>query len=104
MESGWERPPRVELSAAELSRLIEPAFPGKSIAESSVLAAGLANTNLRFRLHGESASYVLRLHTRDPQAAARERALMSLLARSPGPGIPVPRLLYADPEPQRGQH
>ena len=104
MEEGWERPPRIELSAAELQRLIEPAFPGRSLAESSVLAAGLANTNLRFRLHGDTEAYVLRLHTRDHEAARRERALMSLLSRGPEPSIPVPRLIYADPEPQRGQH
>jgi aminoglycoside phosphotransferase (APT) family kinase protein len=113
LEQGWERPPHVELSAAELTRLIEPAFPGRfsaasappgAIAESSILASGLANTNLRFRLHGDSDAYVLRLHTRDRDAAARERALMSLLARGPGPTIPVPRLIYADPGPQRGEH
>lgn len=104
MEEGWERPPRVELSADELTRLIEPAFPGRSIAEASVLAAGLANTNVRFRLHGDSEAHVLRLHTRDHEAAHRERALMSLLSSGPGPSIPVPRLIYADPVPQRGQH
>ncbi len=109
MEEGWERPPRVELSADELAHLIEPAFPGSSIAESSVLSSGLANTNLRFRLHGDTAAYVLRLHTRDHEAAGRERALMGLLSRGPGPSIPVPRLIYADPAPchgqqRRGQH
>jgi aminoglycoside phosphotransferase (APT) family kinase protein len=104
LEEGWERSPRVELSAGELRRLIEPAFPRRSLAEWSVLGAGLANTNLRFRLEGDAASYVLRLHTRDAASAARERALMSRLERSPGPSIPVPRLLYAAPAPQRGEH
>jgi aminoglycoside phosphotransferase (APT) family kinase protein len=104
MEQGWERPPRVELSADELTHLIEPAFPGSSIAESSVLSSGLANTNLRFRLQGDTAAYVLRLHTRDHEAAGRERALMGLISRGPVPSIPVPRLIYADPAPRRGQH
>lgn len=104
MEEGWERPPRVELSADELTRRIEPAFPGRSIAEASVLSSGLANTNLRFRLHGDSEAHVLRLHTRDHEAAGRERALMSLLSRGPRPSIPVPRLIYADPAPRLGQH
>jgi Ser/Thr protein kinase RdoA (MazF antagonist) len=113
LEEGWERSPHVELTPDELTCLIEPAFPRRSVpehaaaralAEYSVLSAGLANTNLRFRLHGESDAYVLRLHTRDREAAPREHALMSLLARSSGPTIPVPRLIYADPEPQRGQY
>jgi len=104
LEEGWERPPRVELSGDELARCIEPAFPGSSIAEWSVLGAGLANTNLRFRLQGDPAAYVLRVHTRDPEAARRERALMSLLAHGPAPGIPVPRLIYTEGAPQRGQH
>ncbi|HVZ33749.1 MAG TPA: aminoglycoside phosphotransferase family protein [Polyangiaceae bacterium] len=104
MEEGWERPPRVELSAEQLADLIEPAFPGKAIAETSVLAHGLANTNLRFRLQGSADAYVLRLHTRERAAARRERALMNLLAHGAGPAVPVARLIYSDAEPERGQH
>jgi aminoglycoside phosphotransferase (APT) family kinase protein len=104
VEEGWERPPRLELSRDQLNELIEPAFPGQSIAELDVLAAGLANTNLRFRLHGTDASYVLRLHTRDHGAARRELAIMRRLAGSSGPVIPVPALVYSDPLPQRGAH
>lgn len=100
MEEGWERAPRVELPQDQLQALIEPAFPGAIVAEHTVLAAGLANTNLRFRLRGGDDDYVLRLHTREPRAAARERALMGLLARNGG--VPVAPLVYSDPTPARG--
>ena len=107
MEEGWERPPRLRLQSDQLGRLIEPAFPGASIAEYSVLASGLANTNVHFRLVGSAATYVLRLHTRDTQAAAREREVMDYLAArstSPVPSIPVAPLLYSDPVPLRGEY
>ena len=67
MEEGWERerPSRVELSLDELQSLVEPAFPGAAISEHAVLGTGLANTNIRFRLHrdagGELPSEWLRL-------------------------------------------
>jgi len=102
VEEGWERPPRVELSLAELQHLVEPAFPGASIAQAQMLETGLANSNIRFRLAAHDASYVLRLHTRDTKAAARERELMSYLARHPS--IPVAPLIYSDPAAQRGEH
>ena len=106
MEEGWERerPPRVELSLDELQRLVEPAFPGASISEHAVLATGLANTNIRFRLQGHEPAYVLRLHTREPKAAARERELMSYLASNPRASIPLAPLVYSDAAPQRGMH
>ncbi len=106
MEEGWEkeRLPQVELSLDELQRLVEPAFPGAAIAEHAVIGTGLANTNIRFRLQGREPGYVLRLHTREPKAAAREHELMSYLASNPRASIPVARLVYSDPAPQRGTH
>jgi len=106
VEEGWEqeRLPRLELSRAELQQLVEPAFPGASITDHVVLTTGLANTNIRFRIREREESYVLRLHTREPQAALRERELMRYLASNPGPSIPVAPLIYADPAPQRGTH
>jgi aminoglycoside phosphotransferase (APT) family kinase protein len=106
MEEGWERErsPRVELSLDELQRLVAPAFPGAAISEHAVLGTGLANTNIRFRLQGREPAYVLRLHTREPKAAARERELMSYLASNPRASIPVAALVYSDPVPQRREH
>jgi aminoglycoside phosphotransferase (APT) family kinase protein len=104
MEEGWERPPRLELSLHDLRQLIEPAFPGAVIAEQAVLSTGLANTNIRFRLRGDERSYVLRVHTREHRAAARERDLMGYLASNPRSSIPVAPLVYSDPAPLRGEH
>jgi hypothetical protein len=72
MEQGWEceRPPRIELGRDELNELVARAFPGARVSESSVLATGLANTNVRFRLEGDEAMYVLRVYTREPEAAS----------------------------------
>jgi aminoglycoside phosphotransferase (APT) family kinase protein len=103
MEEGWERPPRVELTRDELELLVEPAFPGAQVAEYEAFASGLANTNIRFRLHTLPQSFVLRLHTRDSKAAARERDLMAYLERERSL-IPVPQLVYSDPGPARGEH
>src|SRR6478752_1642815 len=103
MEEGWERPSRVDLSLEELERMVSPAFPGASISERAILATGLANTNVRFRLHGGESSYVLRLHTRDPKAAMRERALMNYLGNDSRQSIPVAPLVYSDLEPRAGK-
>src|SRR5882724_2836797 len=106
MAEGWEleRSPRVVLSLYEPQHLVAPAFPGAAISEHAVLGTGLANTNIRFRLQGREPAYVLRLHTREPKAAARERELMSYLASNPRASIPVAPLVYSDPVPQRGEH
>jgi Ser/Thr protein kinase RdoA (MazF antagonist) len=100
----WERPPQVDLSLDELERMVQPAFGGAAISEHAVLATGLANTNVRFRLQGRESAYVLRVHTREPKAAAREQALMNYLASNPRGSIPVAPLLYSDPEPQLGRY
>jgi len=104
VEEGWERPPQVELSLGELQHLIDPAFSGAVISEHAVLTTGLANTNIRFRLHGREPAYVLRLYTREPKSAAREQELMSYLACNPQAAIPVAPLIYTDTAPQRGKH
>jgi aminoglycoside phosphotransferase (APT) family kinase protein len=110
VEEGWEleRAPRRELRLDELSHLVEPAFPGRQVLEFEVLTAGLANTNIRFRLRGDGVSYVLRLHTRDAASAQRELELMTHLssdAVSSSELATIPRapLVYSDPGPQRGE-
>jgi hypothetical protein len=49
------------------------------------LPAGLANTNVRFRLQGQDASYVLRIHTRD--------LFVTLPAELPADWLPLSRLV-----------
>lgn len=106
MEEGWEqeRLPRLKPSRDELQFLIEPAFPGASIAEHAAIGTGLANTNIRFTLRDHERSYVLRLHTRDPKSAVRECDLMGYLAGDTRAQIPVAPLIYADVAPERGEH
>jgi aminoglycoside phosphotransferase (APT) family kinase protein len=115
LEAGWERPPRIELTASELNHLVEPAFPGRRVERYSALTSGLANTNLRFQLEGEETCYVLRLHTRDRQAAQRELDIAKHLEASEREGrgplrglaaapVPVAALIYSDPGPERGAH
>ncbi len=103
MEEGWERPPQAKLSLQELECMVQPAFPGASISEHAVIATGLANTNVRFRLQERESEYVLRLHTREPKAAAREQGLMSYLASNTRASIPVAPLVYSDPSPRVGK-
>lgn len=95
MEEGWERTPQLQLSTEDVQRLVEPAFPGAELAGHHMLSTGLANTNIRFRLRGQATEHVLRIHTRDPASALRERDLMTYLARAPGPPIPTPTLLFS---------
>jgi Ser/Thr protein kinase RdoA (MazF antagonist) len=83
--------------------MVQPAFPGAAISQHALIATGLANTNVRFRLEGRESAYVLRLHTREPKAAAREQALMSYLASNPQGPIPVAPLIYSDPTPHLGR-
>jgi Ser/Thr protein kinase RdoA (MazF antagonist) len=105
MEEGWEyeRPPRVELGREELNRLVARAFPGAQIREFAVLATGLANTNVRFRLKGGDVTYVLRVHTREPEAAGRELELMRYLSGNSASRIPVAPLVYSHPLAEPGE-
>src|SRR4051812_14713298 len=100
VEEGWERQPQAELSLQELECMVQPAFPGASISEYPVIATGLANTNVRFRLQERGSAYVLRIHTREPKAAAREQGLMNYLASNTTGLIPVAPLVYCDPAPR----
>lgn len=102
MEKGWERELQVELQPDELERMLSPAFPGRQLAEAALLTKGLANTNIRFRLEGDAAAYVLRINTREPEAARREQALMSHIAAHAGPAIPVAPLVYSHPWDEQG--
>lgn len=94
MEQGWERPNRVSVTSAQMNALIERAFPGCSLDWARMIPTGLANTNIRFRLRESDEQFVLRVHTRDSSAAARESAIVRHLRSSPGAEIPVPVLRY----------
>ncbi len=97
-EEGWERAPHVEVSRELLQHLIAPVFSGRRVAGHRTLSTGLANTNIWFVLDGGDEAFVLRVHTRDPRAAAREQAIMALLRRCQ-PTVPVAELCFTEPRP-----
>ncbi len=95
MREDWSRAtPTLDLSLSDLTRLIQPAFPGQTVVESTPTQGGLANTNIRLRLSHEAQPILLRLVVRDPTAARREYALN----RRVFPHTPVPRFLYCTDE------
>lgn len=94
-QHGWERRfPHVELDAATLAAMLQPALPGHAIAEAEPLSGGLANTNYRVRLAGMQGPVVLRVYTRNPAACRCEVDLHRLVCER----VPVADVLYADCE------
>ncbi len=90
----------VALTLAQLSELIQPAFPGQTVVEAATAQGGLANTNVRLRLSGREEPILLRLFVRDPKEAPKEVALNRLVAGS----CPVPAFLhFAENNPVTGQ-
>lgn len=80
MRDGWNRATAVlELTRAELNKLIEPAFPGQEVLEFEHTKGGLANTNIRLRLSGRERCVLLRLFVRDPGQAEKEYRLQALI-------------------------
>jgi aminoglycoside phosphotransferase (APT) family kinase protein len=100
MRARWGPPKnQVALSRADLTALIQPAFPGQSVVASELTRGGLANTNVRLELSEHPEPILLRLYTGHtdagvaamPATAEKEATLHRLLA----PKLPVPRLLFA---------
>lgn len=95
MEREWARRRAfVELGLADVQERVRLALPEAVVKAIEPLTAGLRNTNYRVCLDGRGESVVLRLFTGDPAACQRETALYSLLK---GRGIPMPAVLYAQP-------
>src|SRR5262249_14063456 len=91
MRQSWERD-RAELAldAAALARLLDPAFPGATIASVEPVPGGLINTNLKIRLRDRPAPVLLRVYQRDADEGLKEVALMRRFATR----VPVPEVLY----------
>lgn len=100
MREDWNRAtPPLNLDAAELTALIQPAFPGERVVAGELTQGGLANTNIRVRLSVADQTLLLRLFVRSPGDARKELALHRLVA----PNVPVPRFLhFADDNPITG--
>jgi len=88
MESGWERVESIrDLSLAEISRLIEPT--SLKIRFASLIEEGKANTNYHV-VTEDGQDVVLRIHTREPEAALLEQAVTDFLAGQ----IPLAHVLF----------
>jgi aminoglycoside phosphotransferase (APT) family kinase protein len=82
------RYPFLELSVSEIAAHVKRAVGGVDIVDAEPVPSGAANTIYRVT-DAERREYCLKLYTRDPQACARETAL---LRRALG-RVPVPRVL-----------
>ncbi len=98
MAGGWDRRSALlTLDVDTLERLLAPRWPGARITSAEHVSGGLANTNYRVTLAGRDDPVVVRFYTREPQACAREAALLRLVAGV----VPVPEALYVAPEAER---
>jgi Ser/Thr protein kinase RdoA (MazF antagonist) len=97
MERNWERARQfIELPAAVIEERVRAAFPDARLTAARPLKAGLRNTNYRLEIEGGPSPLVLRLYVADPEACAREAAVLRAMG-SRGGRVPVPRVLHADP-------
>ena len=102
LRARWGRADRpLDLSLAELTILVQPAFPEQHVVDAEPTHGGLANTNIRLQLDRYPRPVLLRLSTRRaersydvPPSVAKESALHRLLA----PRLPVPRVLFEAPD------
>jgi aminoglycoside phosphotransferase (APT) family kinase protein len=90
----------VDISLADLSTIVQPAFPGRTVDEAMMARGGLANTNIWLRVSGRDEPVLLRLFVRDPKQASKEVAINRTVA-----GVcPVPRFFhFATDNPVTGQ-
>lgn len=101
MAGGWDRRSALlSVDTATLERLLAPRWPGARIRSAEHVSGGLANTNYKVTLEGRAEPIVVRFYTRDPEACAREAALLRLVAER----VPVPKALYVEPEAGRFTH
>lgn len=93
MAGGWDRRSAlVHVDTTTMERLLAPRWPDVHVVRAQPLAGGLANTNYHVTFAGVSHPIVVRFYTRDPQACAREAALLRLVAGV----VPVPEVLYVE--------
>ncbi len=99
LRQGWGRgSATLQVAPQALARLAAELFDGAAVTGSAVLSGGLANTNLRLDLDRAPGRVVLRLAQRDPDAIAREAALLRLAAEH---SIPAAPLLHMEASAER---
>jgi len=75
-----------------------PSLARKTVARLELLSGGLMNTNYRVHFNACERSVVLRFYVREPNACAREVALLRLVRRD----VPVAEVLHAEPNGLQG--
>jgi Ser/Thr protein kinase RdoA (MazF antagonist) len=98
MAGGWDRRSALlVVDSATLEQLLASRWPGARITSATHLSGGLANTNYRVTLANHTEPIVVRFYTREPEACAREAALLRLVAGA----VPVPEPLLVQSETTR---
>jgi aminoglycoside phosphotransferase (APT) family kinase protein len=87
----------VRLEPETLQELLQPVFPGKRPASIELLTEGHCNTNYKITFPDSTEAVVLRIYMRDQGACRKNLNLFRLLY----PHVPIPEVLYADPDMQR---
>ncbi len=91
MEQNWgRRHDFVALDESTITSLLQPVFPGKSLASAELLTAGKVNTNYKITISGIDEPFVLRIHVRDRMAGERDFNIFQLVQKR----VPVPQILY----------
>lgn len=84
----------VDLDGSTITAMLQPVFPGSEVVSAALLTDGYVNTNYRVWVSGVEEAVVLRVYVRDAAACRKDLDIYSLVSGR----VPVPELLYADPE------
>ena len=76
-----------------IQRLLVAAFPTRRVATTELLSGGFINTNLKVTFDTSEAPVVLRLYKGDRSVCQKEIEVLRLVH----PLVPVPEVLYAEP-------
>jgi len=94
MRSKWNRASStLDFKQDELNQLIGSAFPNGSVVEWQQAEGGLANTNIRLIVSGQTHPILLRLFVRDPQQALKEWNINRIVRGA----VPSPEFFYFAP-------
>ncbi|MBY0547804.1 MAG: aminoglycoside phosphotransferase family protein [Candidatus Obscuribacterales bacterium] len=88
----WQAGKRIALSRAELTKLVQPLFPGREVTESEPTQGGLSNTNVKVFIKDQDTPYLVRLYTRDATALGKEIAINKLVSDT----VPSAKFLWYD--------
>ena len=95
MKEHWQHRSSNSIPAPHaIDAMLQPALPGARVLQAQAVGGGLSTTLVKLWLAGREQPVVLRSYTRDREACAREARIAALI----GDSVPVPAVLYADPQ------